>query len=103
MPAINHNHIIPDHKSYVIFYISIILNLFFFSSSLETYIQSPPIVIVVNNSYHSMISNDAVILLINNRLPEFSQLFQSSTIYRIDTDETLTVNSALSNDLLNPF
>jgi hypothetical protein len=50
-----------------------------------------------------MISNDAVILLINNRLPEFSQLFQSSTIYRIDTDETLTVNSALSNDLLNPF
>jgi hypothetical protein len=48
-------------------------------------------------------SNQDVILLANNHLPQFSQLFQSSPIYRIDTDQTFTLNSTPYDASLNLF
>ncbi|CAF4445397.1 unnamed protein product [Rotaria sp. Silwood2] len=59
----------------------------------------PPIVIVVTNSNHSIMSDQDVVQLISNKLPECGQLIQSSSIHRINVDQTFNAPTPISKTI----
>ncbi|CAF3730098.1 unnamed protein product [Rotaria sordida] len=62
----------------------------------QTCIHQSPMVIVVTDVNHSIISDEDIVKLISNKLPQYDELFQSSFIYRINVDQTLNVSTPIS-------
>jgi len=70
---------------------------------LETNNNTPPIIIVVTSPNQCIMSNQDLALLIQNHLPQYSQLIDSSPFHRIDADQTFPSNSLCPDDFLSLF